>query len=122
MALLVDVGWSVGWLVGCSVGCSAIAILDQCAITDILAITAPPLAGLTTEAALDAALTRALTQLFGVGLFDPPSAASTDWSQSVGVDVINGTEHRRVRHDAALQSIVRGWIRCRLRSHCFRIR
>ena len=55
---------------------------------------------------MDAALTRSLRQLFGVGLFDQPSAAGTDWTQTVTKEDINSAEHRRVRDDAALQAIV----------------
>ena len=60
--------------------------------------------GLTTEAAVNTALTRALTQLFVAGLFDQPRA--TDWTQTIGIDTINSTEHQHAVHDAALQSIV----------------
>ena len=61
---------------------------------------------LTTEAAVDTALTRSLTQLFRVGLFDQPSAAGTDWTQTIGIDAINSTAHQRAVHDAALQAMV----------------
>ena len=58
---------------------------------------------LTSEATLDAALTRSLTQLFRTGLFDPLD--SVEWSQ-VPMSAINSTEHQAINHEAALQSIV----------------
>lgn len=57
--------------------------------------------GLTTEAAIDAALSRSLTQLFRAGLFDDP--ANVAWTQ-IGAEAIASAEHARVNHDAALQA------------------
>lgn len=59
--------------------------------------------GLTTEARLNEALTRALKQLFWAGLFDPVEKVS--WT-SIGMDQINSTKHQKINYDVALQSMV----------------
>ena len=59
--------------------------------------------GLTTEAAVDAALTRSLTQLFVAGLFDPPDRVA--WT-TIGRDAINSSKHQAINADAAQQSLV----------------
>ena len=61
---------------------------------------------LTTEAVVNTALKRALRQLFVAGLFDQPSEDGSDWTQSITVEDIASPEHRRVRDDACLQSVV----------------
>jgi beta-glucosidase-like glycosyl hydrolase len=61
---------------------------------------------LTTEAVVNTALKRALRQLFMVGLFDQPSEDGSDWTQTITAEDIASPEHRRVRDDACLQSVV----------------
>lgn len=60
-------------------------------------------AGLTSEDAVNTAVTRSYTPQFRAGRFDPP--ASVSWTK-LKPDVINSTAHRRVQMEAALQAIV----------------
>ena len=50
--------------------------------------------GLTTEAAITAAVRRTQRQLFRVGRFDPPNAS--EWSH-IGADAINSSAHQQVQ-------------------------
>ena len=59
--------------------------------------------GLTTEATLDAALTRNMKQFFKVGLFDDPK--NVEWTK-ITADAINSTEHQRINIEAAEQAVV----------------
>lgn len=59
--------------------------------------------GLTTEAAVDKALSRSLKQLFWAGVFDDPS--NCEWA-AIPAAAINSTAHQASVKDVGLQSMV----------------